>query len=81
MRVPPPGQEEQDQHVENEVSNERKVQSLDSWGHDELSLSPRFFHEQFDGSMEIVYMWGTELHHPQPVSVAQGSWGIFPKNF
>lgn len=45
MRVPPSGLEEQDQHVENEVSNECKVQFLDLWGHDELFLSPRHFHE------------------------------------
>lgn len=40
VRAPPPGLEEQQQHMENEVSSESKVPFLDWWDHDDLSLSP-----------------------------------------
>lgn len=43
VRVPPPGLEEQHQHMKNEVRNESKVPFWDLWGHDELSLSPGSF--------------------------------------
>lgn len=40
MRVPPPGLEEQHQHMKNELRNESKVQFLDLGGHGELVLGP-----------------------------------------
>lgn len=42
VRVPPPGLEEQHQHMEEEVRKESKVPFVDLWGHDESSLSPGF---------------------------------------
>lgn len=43
VRVPPPGLEEQHQHMEKEVRKESKVPFVVLWGHDESSLSPGSF--------------------------------------
>lgn len=81
MTAPPPGLEEQHQHMR----NESKVPFLDLWGHDELSLNPGRVVFFFPWVIWLIkeksaFVRVPALRHHQSVSVAQRRWGIFSKS-